>query len=78
MQKTGLTERNQKIMCFFDRGQLRSFIADSIQKTQHWKQPLAGIAFLGQVRGRIPVRRKKVCYEYTTYEEMALDKNERY
>ena len=51
-----------------------SFIADSVQK--HSTQTAIGghSIFLGQVRADVINDKKVVVIEYTTYEEMALEK----
>lgn len=51
-----------------------SFIADSIQKHSTKTTIGAHSIFLGQVRSDIINDRKVVAIDYTTYEEMALEK----
>ena len=68
-----MTER--KLKNIFVQGPISaSFIADSIQK-HSTKTEIGGHSiFLGQVRSDIIDEKKILAIEYTTYEEMALEK----
>ena len=70
---TGMKERKPKNI-FVQGPVAASFIADSIQK--HSTQTTIGghSIFLGQVRADLIDNKKVSAIEYTTYEEMALDK----
>jgi len=68
-----MTERKPKNI-FVQGAIAASFIADSIQKHSDKTGIGAHSIFLGQVRADIIDEKKVIAIEYTTYEEMALEK----
>jgi len=68
-----MTERKPKNI-FVQGAIAASFIADSIQKHNDKTGIGAHSIFLGQVRADIIDEKKVIAIEYTTYEEMALEK----
>ena len=68
-----MTEKKHK-QIFVQGAISSSFIADSIQKHSTKTTIGAHSIFLGQVRSDIINDRKVVAIDYTTYEEMALEK----
>ena len=67
--------KEKKLKNIFVQGPIASsFIADSIQKHSIKTSIGAHSIFLGQVRSDVINERKVVAIDYTTYEEMALEK----
>jgi len=69
------TMSGEKLKNIFVKGPVTSsFIADSIQKHNSKTSIGAHSIFLGQVRADMINEKKVVAIEYTSYEEMALEK----
>ena len=67
--------KEKKVKNIFVQGPIASsFIADSIQKHSTKTSIGAHSIFIGQVRSDVINDRKIVAIDYTTYEEMALEK----